>query len=287
MPCSSACARPSTVRGPAVFPRGSGCRRAGRRGPRSGAGRRRTRSRSSCRPADRPGRPKRVALSADALLASAAASAAAIGGSGQWLLALPAHYIAGANVLVRSIAAGTDARAAARGPLRRRRPSPMPPPASPPSCASPRWCRRSWRASSTPPSTTTRVLDGRPPLHPHPARRTGDAPGTARARRRARPRRDAHLRLQRDQRRLRLRRRADRVDADRRARRPGRARRPDARARLPRRRGAHGRGLRRARRMPLVPHRRPRRARRRRRPGRERLRSACSAAPTTSSSRAA
>ncbi|MEL4319637.1 AMP-binding protein [Leifsonia sp. YIM 134122] len=53
------------------------------------------------------GRPKRVALSADALLASAAASAAAIGGSGQWLLALPAHYIAGANVLVRSIAAGT------------------------------------------------------------------------------------------------------------------------------------------------------------------------------------
>ncbi|KQX05336.1 MULTISPECIES: AMP-binding protein [unclassified Leifsonia] len=53
------------------------------------------------------GRPKRVALGADALLASAAASAAAIGGSGQWLLALPAHYIAGANVLVRSIAAGT------------------------------------------------------------------------------------------------------------------------------------------------------------------------------------
>ncbi|KQO96711.1 AMP-binding protein [Leifsonia sp. Leaf264] len=54
------------------------------------------------------GRPKRVALSADALLASAAASADAIGGSGQWLLALPAHYIAGANVLARSIAAGTE-----------------------------------------------------------------------------------------------------------------------------------------------------------------------------------
>ena len=48
-------------------------------------------------------RPKRVALSADALLASAAASASAIGGSGQWLLALPVHYIAGLNVLVRSI----------------------------------------------------------------------------------------------------------------------------------------------------------------------------------------
>src|SRR5580698_6662239 len=33
-------------------------------------------------------RPKRVAISADALLASAAASASAIGGDGQWLLAL-------------------------------------------------------------------------------------------------------------------------------------------------------------------------------------------------------
>jgi len=49
-------------------------------------------------------RPKRVALSSDALLASAAASASAIGGHGQWLLALPTHYIAGLNVLVRSIA---------------------------------------------------------------------------------------------------------------------------------------------------------------------------------------
>ena len=54
------------------------------------------------------GRPKRVALSAAALLASAEASAAAIGGSGQWLLALPAHYIAGVNVLVRSIVAGSE-----------------------------------------------------------------------------------------------------------------------------------------------------------------------------------
>jgi O-succinylbenzoic acid--CoA ligase len=52
--------------------------------------------------------PKRVALSADALLASAAASDSLLGGSGQWLLALPVHYIAGLNVLVRSIASGTD-----------------------------------------------------------------------------------------------------------------------------------------------------------------------------------
>jgi O-succinylbenzoic acid--CoA ligase len=53
------------------------------------------------------GRPKRVALGADALLASAAASESALGGRGAWLLALPAHYIAGINVLVRALAAET------------------------------------------------------------------------------------------------------------------------------------------------------------------------------------
>lgn len=55
------------------------------------------------------GRPKRVELSADAMLASAAASESALDGPGQWLLALPLSYIAGLNVLTRSIAAGTDA----------------------------------------------------------------------------------------------------------------------------------------------------------------------------------
>ncbi|MCU1415233.1 MAG: O-succinylbenzoate-CoA ligase [Microbacteriaceae bacterium] len=54
------------------------------------------------------GKPKRVALSAGALLASAAASDSALGGPGQWLLALPTHYIAGINVLVRSLAAQTE-----------------------------------------------------------------------------------------------------------------------------------------------------------------------------------
>lgn len=54
------------------------------------------------------GRPKRVMLSADAVLASAAASESALGGPGQWVLALPTHYIAGLNVLARSIAAGFD-----------------------------------------------------------------------------------------------------------------------------------------------------------------------------------
>ncbi|RZS68653.1 O-succinylbenzoic acid--CoA ligase [Agromyces ramosus] len=52
--------------------------------------------------------PKRVLLSADALRASAAATEAALSGPGQWLLTLPAHYIAGAQVLVRSIVAGTE-----------------------------------------------------------------------------------------------------------------------------------------------------------------------------------
>lgn len=54
------------------------------------------------------GVPKRVALGADALLASAAASESALGGPGQWLLALPTHYIAGINVLVRSITADLE-----------------------------------------------------------------------------------------------------------------------------------------------------------------------------------
>ena len=55
------------------------------------------------------GTPKRVALSADAVLANAAASESALGGPGQWVLALPTHYIAGLNVLARSIAAETAA----------------------------------------------------------------------------------------------------------------------------------------------------------------------------------
>ncbi|THG31055.1 AMP-binding protein [Naasia lichenicola] len=54
------------------------------------------------------GAPKRVALSTDALLASVAATDAALGGPGRWLLALPVHYVAGLQVLTRSIVAGTD-----------------------------------------------------------------------------------------------------------------------------------------------------------------------------------
>jgi O-succinylbenzoic acid--CoA ligase len=52
--------------------------------------------------------PKRVVLSAGALIASAEATHDTLGGPGQWLLAVPAHYIAGAQVLLRSILAGTE-----------------------------------------------------------------------------------------------------------------------------------------------------------------------------------
>jgi O-succinylbenzoic acid--CoA ligase len=54
------------------------------------------------------GHPKRVALSSDALLASAAASESSLGEPGQWLLALPLTYIAGINVVVRALAAQTE-----------------------------------------------------------------------------------------------------------------------------------------------------------------------------------
>lgn len=53
------------------------------------------------------GIPKRVALSTEALRASAEATAARIG-SGRWLLALPVGYVAGLQVLVRSLLAGTE-----------------------------------------------------------------------------------------------------------------------------------------------------------------------------------
>ncbi|WP_438854789.1 AMP-binding protein [Agromyces sp. M3QZ16-3] len=54
-------------------------------------------------------RPKRVALSGAALRASAGATSRRFGGvHGQWLLALPGTYIAGIQVLVRSLVAGTS-----------------------------------------------------------------------------------------------------------------------------------------------------------------------------------
>ncbi|MFF3025698.1 AMP-binding protein [Microbacterium sp. NPDC057944] len=53
------------------------------------------------------GIPKRVVLSGEALRSSAEATGSRIG-SGRWLLALPATYVAGLQVLVRSVVAGTE-----------------------------------------------------------------------------------------------------------------------------------------------------------------------------------
>ena len=54
------------------------------------------------------GTPKRVLLSRAAMRASADATHARLGGAGQWLLNLPPSYVAGLQVLFRSVRAGTD-----------------------------------------------------------------------------------------------------------------------------------------------------------------------------------
>lgn len=51
------------------------------------------------------GTPKRAALTRAALIASATATHARLGGPGQWLLAMPAHHVAGTQVIIRSITA--------------------------------------------------------------------------------------------------------------------------------------------------------------------------------------
>ncbi|WP_210480204.1 AMP-binding protein [Naasia sp. SYSU D00948] len=88
--------------GPAVLPLASGAPAAGlpARVPRRIA--------AVLQTSGTAGPPKRVALTANALLASAGATEAALGGPGRWVLALPVHYIAGFQVLVRAIAEGGD-----------------------------------------------------------------------------------------------------------------------------------------------------------------------------------
>ncbi|RKT57873.1 o-succinylbenzoate--CoA ligase [Saccharothrix australiensis] len=54
------------------------------------------------------GEPKEVLLSASALTTSAELTHARLGGPGTWLLALPTTHIAGIQVLVRSLVAGTE-----------------------------------------------------------------------------------------------------------------------------------------------------------------------------------
>ena len=53
------------------------------------------------------GSPKLAMLTRDALVASATATHERLGGPGRWLLPMPAHHIAGIQVLVRSLVAGT------------------------------------------------------------------------------------------------------------------------------------------------------------------------------------
>ncbi|WP_246086504.1 AMP-binding protein [Nocardioides humi] len=54
------------------------------------------------------GTPKRVLLTRDALLSSVRASAARLGASGPWVLALPPTYVAGLQVVARSLVAGHE-----------------------------------------------------------------------------------------------------------------------------------------------------------------------------------
>ena len=53
------------------------------------------------------GTPKGAMLSASALRAGAEATHRRLGGPGRWLLALPGHHIAGLQVIIRSVVAGT------------------------------------------------------------------------------------------------------------------------------------------------------------------------------------
>lgn len=53
------------------------------------------------------GAPKATVLTVESLAASSMATALALKGEGQWLLALPVEYVAGIQVLVRSLFAGT------------------------------------------------------------------------------------------------------------------------------------------------------------------------------------
>lgn len=54
------------------------------------------------------GRPKQVVLSRQALVASARATHERLDGPGRWLLTLPASYVAGLQVVVRSLVGGAD-----------------------------------------------------------------------------------------------------------------------------------------------------------------------------------
>ena len=195
------------------------------------------------------GAPKRVLLSRRAVLASVDASARRLGGTGPWLLALPPSYVAGVQVVCRSLVAGHE-------PLLLEEPA-RSPAASTPARASSRWCRPSCTGCSTTPAEVAALA-----ALPHrAARRRPDRPGAARPGGGGRRARGGDVRLGGDRRRLRLRRLpARRRRAGDRRRRPDPDRRADPVRRVRRRPGADRRGAGRR----LVPHLRRRSARRRR-----------------------
>jgi len=63
------------------------------------------------------GEPRTALLTADALVASARATGRRLAGPGRWLLTLPVDHVAGLQVLVRSVLAGTRPVVAAGGPF--------------------------------------------------------------------------------------------------------------------------------------------------------------------------
>ena len=143
------------------------------------------------------GTPKATVLTVDALAASSMATAFALKGEGQWLLALPVQYVAGVQVLVRSLFAGT--RPVGDGPVRRfhrRRPSPPRRWSSRTRSASPRWCPPSCSGCWTDPSAETLAVLRR--FNAHPARRRPRACRAARAARDAGVRVVDHLRRVRE-----------------------------------------------------------------------------------------
>ena len=122
------------------------------------------------------------ALSGTALRFSADATHSVLGGAGRWLLALPSSYIAGLQVLVRSLLADSP-----RSSSTSRRGSPPPP--SPTPCAdwtspspsdptTPRSCRPSCSGCSTTVKRSTALWSARR----RPARRSGRVTGAAGAR---------------------------------------------------------------------------------------------------------
>ena len=154
------------------------------------------------------GRPKRALLTADALERSAWATHQVLGGSGAWLLAMPAHHVAGLQVLLRSIAAGVapavlDLRDGFSVAGVRCGGGRVAPDERCARAATRRSCRPSWPGSST-------TLGGLEALRGFDGVLVGGAatpPALVERARAARRRPQPHLRHERDGRRLRLRRR--------------------------------------------------------------------------------